>query len=58
MRSYWGAALREPEKNYSKYTFDDLNDGAIKTSIQGGWVAMLRVDGWSCHVRMIDHDMC
>ena len=49
MRSYWGAALREPEKNYSKYTFDDLNDGAIKTSIQGGWVAMLQhyfVSAW------------
>ena len=49
MKSYWGAALREPEKNYSKYTFDDLNDGAIKTSIQGGWVAMLQhyfVSAW------------
>ena len=49
MRSYWGAALREPEKNYSKYTFDDLNDGAIKTTIQGGWVAMLQhyfVSAW------------
>ena len=49
MRSYWGAALREPEKNYSKYSFDDLNDGAIKTSIQGGWVAMLQhyfVSAW------------
>ena len=49
MRSYWGAALREPEKNYSKYTFDDLNDGAIKTSIQGGWVATLQhyfVSAW------------
>ena len=49
MRSYWGAALREPEKNYSKYTFNDLNDGAIKTSIQGGWVAMLQhyfVSAW------------
>ena len=49
MRSYWGAALREPEKNYSKYSFDDLNDGAIKTTIQGGWVAMLQhyfVSAW------------
>jgi YidC/Oxa1 family membrane protein insertase len=49
MRSYWGAALREPEKNYSKYTFDDLNDGPIKASIQGGWVAMLQhyfVSAW------------
>ena len=49
MKSYWGAALREPEKNYSKYSFDDLNDGAIKTTIQGGWVAMLQhyfVSAW------------
>ena len=42
MKSYWGAALREPEKNYSKYSFDDLNDGAIKTTIQGGWVYFVR----------------
>ena len=41
-QSHWGPALTQPNKNYSKYSFDDLNDGAIKTKNTGGWVAMIQ----------------
>ena len=41
-QSHWGPALTQPEKNYSKYGFDELNDGAIKTKNIGGWVAMIQ----------------
>lgn len=39
MQPFLGAALREPDKNYSKYSLSDLEDGSVKTSIQGGWLA-------------------
>jgi YidC/Oxa1 family membrane protein insertase len=46
---YLGAALRETEKNYAKYDFSDMADESVKTSIQGGWVAMVQhyfVSAW------------
>ncbi|MBR9909953.1 MAG: membrane protein insertase YidC [Gammaproteobacteria bacterium] len=48
MQPYLGAALTTTETNYKKLDFDDLADpdlvraGGFKTSIQGGWVAMVQ----------------
>ena len=39
MQPFLGAALREPDKNYSKYSLPDLEDGPVKASIEGGWLA-------------------
>ena len=49
MKPFLGAALREQDKNYSKYDFDDIEDQAVKTSIQGGWLAFVQhyfVSAW------------
>ena len=42
MRPFLGAALREKDKNYSKYDFSDIDDETVKTSIQGGWLAFVQ----------------
>lgn len=42
MRPFLGAALREKDKNYSKYDFPDIDDETVKTSIQGGWLAFVQ----------------
>lgn len=39
---YLGAALREPEKNFSKYDFNDVREGSVKAEIKGGWVSMVQ----------------
>jgi YidC/Oxa1 family membrane protein insertase len=39
---YLGAALREPEKNFSKYDFNDVREASVKTEIGGGWVSMVQ----------------
>ena len=49
MRPFLGAALREKDKNYSKYDFSDIDDETVKTSIQGGWLAFVQhyfVSAW------------
>ena len=49
MRPFLGAALRETDKNYSKYDFSDIDDESVKTSIQGGWLAFVQhyfVSAW------------
>ena len=49
MKPYLGAALREQEKNYSKYTFSDIEDDSVKSSIKGGWLAFVQhyfVSAW------------
>lgn len=49
MRPFLGAALREKEKNYSKYDFSDIDDESVKSSIQGGWLAFVQhyfVSAW------------
>ena len=46
---YLGAALREPETNFAKYDFSDMQDESVKTNIQAGWVAMVQhyfVSAW------------
>lgn len=48
MQPYLGAALTTTDENYKKLDFDDLADedltrkGGFKSSIQGGWVAMVQ----------------
>jgi YidC/Oxa1 family membrane protein insertase len=39
---YLGAALREPEKNFSKYDFSDVSEESVKAEIKGGWVSMVQ----------------
>ncbi|MEC8427220.1 MAG: membrane protein insertase YidC, partial [Pseudomonadota bacterium] len=48
MQPFLGAALTTTEENYKKFDFGDLSDedlvrqGGFKTTIQGGWVAMVQ----------------
>ena len=42
MQPYLGAALRQPDQNYAKFDFSDIDDKSVKTSIEGGWVAMVQ----------------
>jgi YidC/Oxa1 family membrane protein insertase len=42
MKPFLGAAIREQDKNYSKFDFSDIDDETIKTSLQGGWLAFVQ----------------
>ncbi len=42
MAPYLGAAITTPETNYKKLTFSDLEDGAVETKVDGGWMAMVQ----------------
>jgi YidC/Oxa1 family membrane protein insertase len=49
MKPFLGAAIREEDKNYSKYDFSDIDDKSVKTSLQGGWLAFVQhyfVSAW------------
>ena len=49
MKPFLGAALREQDKNYSKYSFSDIEDNAVKASLVGGWLAFVQhyfVSAW------------
>ncbi len=49
MQPFLGAAFREADKNYSKHDFSDLDDGPVKSSLQGGWLAFVQhyfVSAW------------
>ncbi|MDB4428090.1 membrane protein insertase YidC, partial [Porticoccaceae bacterium] len=42
-------ALREADKNFAKHDFSDIQDETVKSSIEGGWVAMVQhyfVSAW------------
>jgi len=39
---YLGAALREADKNFAKHDFSDIEYASVKTSSEGGWVAMVQ----------------
>ncbi len=41
-QSYVGAAITTPEERYLKLEFDDLEDGAARHQVTGGWVAFLQ----------------
>lgn len=42
MRPYLGAAITTQEKNYQKVDFDDMDDGPVETTRQGGWVSLIQ----------------
>ena len=42
MAPFLGAALTTNDKNYSKFTFDDIADASFKETVDGGWVAMVQ----------------
>jgi YidC/Oxa1 family membrane protein insertase len=49
MKPFLGVAIREQDKNYSKYDFSDIDDKTVKTSLQGGWLAFVQhyfVSAW------------
>jgi YidC/Oxa1 family membrane protein insertase len=49
IQPYLGAALREADKNFAKHDFSDIQDETVKSSIEGGWVAMVQhyfVSAW------------
>ena len=55
---YLGAALREPEKNFAKHDFSDIEEASVKTSIEGGWVAMVQhyfVSAWIPPADQLNH---
>lgn len=39
---FLGAALTTTEENYKKFDFDDMDEQSFKTTIEGGWVAMVQ----------------
>ena len=41
-RPYVGAAFTTPESRYEKIDFDDLDEGAFRADVQGGWAAILQ----------------
>jgi YidC/Oxa1 family membrane protein insertase len=49
MPVYRGGAFSTSETRYQKYSFDDMQDGALSKNTEGGWVAMLQhyfVSAW------------
>ena len=42
MNSYLGAAVTRPAERYFKIDFDDMDEGAFKEKVTGGWVAFLQ----------------
>lgn len=49
MKPFLGAALREQDQNYAKYTFSDIEDDSTKSAIKGGWLAFVQhyfVSAW------------
>ena len=49
MKPFLGAALREQDQNYAKYSFSDIEDDSTKSSINGGWLAFVQhyfVSAW------------
>ena len=55
---YLGAALREPEKNFAKHDFSDIEEASVKTSIEGGWVAMVQhyfISAWIPPADQLNH---
>ena len=42
MAPYLGAAITTPETHFKKLGFDDLAEKTFKTSVTGGWVAMVQ----------------
>ena len=48
-QSYLGGALTTPEERYLKVPFDDLEEAAVRRTVEGGWIALLQhyfVSAW------------
>ena len=41
--AFLGAAIREPEKNFAKYNFEEIEESTVQTTIDGGWVSMVQL---------------
>ena len=49
MKPFVGAALTQPEKHFSKFSFEDIAEDPFQADLNGGWVAMLQhyfVSAW------------
>lgn len=55
MKPFLGAALREQDQNYAKYTFSDIEDDSTKSAIKGGWLAFVQHYFVSAWVLPADH---
>ncbi len=56
--TYTGGVLYSPEDKYQKIDFDDMAEGDLQRSVQGGWVAMIQhyfLSAWIPDAREIDH---
>lgn len=42
MVPFLGAAITSPEKRFEKISFDDMQESPLKTTVIGGWVAMIQ----------------
>jgi len=42
MVPYLGAAITQPDKRFNKISFDDMRDEPLKTTVTGGWIAMIQ----------------
>lgn len=48
-QSFLGGAITTPEERYLKIDFDDLEDGPLRRTVEGGWIAFLQhyfVSAW------------
>ena len=48
-RPFLGGALKEPDKNFAKYSLHDIDNNNVATSLKGGWIAFLQhyfVSAW------------
>lgn len=43
LQAFLGAAIREPDKNFAKYEFNDIEEDTVKVSINGGWLSMVQL---------------
>ena len=43
LQAFLGAAIREPDKNFAKYEFNDIEEDPVKVSINGGWLSMVQL---------------
>jgi YidC/Oxa1 family membrane protein insertase len=41
-RSFIGGVISRPNEPYTKYGFDEINDGAFNQTVTNGWVAMIQ----------------
>ena len=48
-RPFLGGALKEPDKNFAKYSLNDIDNDSVSATLKGGWMAFLQhyfVSAW------------